>query len=212
MRKYFYLLFALLFVFSCTDNKKQTSKATINNTKSVITEDSVASWFFSNYKEFTFCINGKEPKSLNDSIFIEYISNISPKVDKYINNNIDDPSSFQDIETYIGTDYKNWIVYRKFRSKVNGNYKIQFVKYDTSLMLDCGYFCQEKDYPAKWKNIVSTIDNSPYSYPSELDNKIFNKSTIEMSLTHIDKEKSCISIRNDVFINDNGKITKEQFK
>ena len=209
MKKYFYLLIVLLFVSSCTDNKKQAS---INNIKSAITEDSVASWFFNKYKKFTFCINGKEPKSLNDSIFIKYMSNISPKVDKYINDNIDDPTSFQDIETYIGTDYKDWIVYRKFRSKVSGYYKIQFVKYDTSLMSECGYFCQEKDYPAKWKDIVSTINNSPYPYPSELDNKIFNKSTTEIILTSLDKEKSCINIGNYVFINDNGKITKEEFK
>lgn len=205
MKKTIFIFITLFLCIACGNNSSKHQEQTIS-------EDSIASLLFNKYNEFTFCASNKDIISLDDSLIISYVKIIEPQVANSLKNNLDDPNSYENIYTYIGTDGTDWIVYDKFRSKVGGNLKIQYYKYDTSLSGNHEYFCTDKDYPDNWRNLVSSIDNTPAPYPSELDNKIFNHSISEISLTSFDANKKCISVGDKAFIKSEGKITKEIFK
>lgn len=209
MKKIVFLIFIISCCLSCSNWQKNEHQTT---SEEIITEDSVARYFFNKYDDFVICINGKEVDSLNDGIFTKYMSEISPQIDEFIKSNIKPSSTIQSIEAYIGTDLTEWIVYERILSHANGNDKVRYIRYDNSSKTPKCQFCPEKDYPDIWKDIVSTINNQPALYPSALDNKLFNDCTYEIRLEHLDNGKDCISIGDKVFIWDNGTVTMEIFK
>ncbi len=187
MKRFFVVFNVFLCVVAfcgCNGNKE---KNTNNVFDKPLTEDSIGKWYVHHYSQFTFCItpnNRIEAKALNDSIVIAYMDFIYPKVCNAMNGVVDDMDSYRNISAYIGTDGSDWIVYDKFRSKVNGNNKIQYFKYDSTLPeKHQGTLCDESDFPDNWKDLISTIDNTPAPYPSELENNIFNKCTYEIEYT-----------------------------
>ncbi len=191
--KRFTLFITFIALLCCCNNKTQISN---NTDKQELTEDSIGKWYAQHYSQFDFCIatnKGVKAKCLNDSIIIAFMENVYPKVHNAMSGVVDDIDSYKNISAYIGTDGFNWIVYDKFRSKVNGSNKIQYFKYDSTLPeKHQGAFCEETDFPDNWKDLVSTVDNTPAPYPSELENIIFNKCDDEMTF---DKDNNTIMFR-----------------
>lgn len=174
MRKICLSLIAFgIMVAGCTS--KTVSSDEISESTEQVTNDSIGKWFLKNYSKWQFFISDDKIKAgeLNDSIVIAFIENIHPKIQKFYSENLDDVDSYKNIESYIGTDGKEWIVYDKFRSNVNGSGKIQLFRFDTTSSEDC-MFCTDKEYPTSWVDIVSTFTGQPAPTPSELDNVIFN--------------------------------------
>lgn len=167
------LLILGMMIVGCT-SKTAPNEKTSESTEQV-TNDSIGRWFLQNYSKWQFFISNSETKAgeLNDSIVIVFIEKIHPKIQKFYSENLDDVDSYKNIESYIGTDGKDWIVYDKFRSNVNGSGKIQFFRFDTISSESC-MFCTNAEYPTSWVGLVSTNTGQPAPTPTELDNVIFN--------------------------------------
>ena len=182
MKKFNFIICALMtsLIMSCSSNNNSGNTVSLYDLKSetekTYEEDSIAKWIVDNFNKFhAYSSNDSVDFSLNSENMIKFIEEVYPYIQKFYKENMEYYNTYENIESYAGTDGKNWLFYDKYRA----NGRICYFYYNSNDGI-CD-FSNKDNYVDSWMhlvevNIYDEIDRKVPT-PTELDDVIFNEGT-----------------------------------